>query len=163
VLCINLPPLRERRNDIPALVRCFIARQGGAEDGFQGVSEDAMFQLLEYDWPGNVRELENCITRALTLGTPPLIQKKDLPPSLLNPLERTPEVAPLSTLQELERKAILDALQVTGGDCLRAAQLLGIGKTTIYRKVKEYRLAGHGLEGHRAAIPQSRSPISNPT
>ena len=150
VLCISLPPLRQRRSDIPALVRCFIGRQGGAEDGFHGVSEDAMFQLLHYDWPGNVRELENCITRALTLGTPPLIQKKDLPPSLLNAPERTTEVGPLSTLQELERKAIFDALQVTSGDCLRAAKLLGIGKTTIYRKVKEYRLAGQGLEGHQA-------------
>jgi two-component system response regulator HydG len=150
VLCISLPPLRQRRSDIPALVRCFIARQGGAEDGFQGVSEETIFQLLHYDWPGNVRELENCVTRALTLGTPPLIRKKDLPPSLLNAPERTTEVGLLSTLRELERKAILDALQVTGWDCLRAAQLLGIGKTTIYRKVKEYRLAGHGLEGNWA-------------
>ena len=147
VLCISLPPLRQRRSDIPLLVRCFIARQGGAEDGFQGVSDDTMFQLLNYDWPGNVRELENCITRALTLGTPPLIQKKDLPPSLLNAPEPTTEVGSLATLQELERKAIVDAVQVTGGDCLRAAKLLGIGKTTIYRKLKEYRLAGRGLEG----------------
>jgi two-component system response regulator HydG len=147
VLCISLPPLRERRSDIPALVRYFIACQGGAEDGFQGLSEHAMFQLLQYDWPGNVRELENCIVRALTLGTPPLIQKKDLPPSLLNPPEPATEVGPLATLQELERKAIFEAVQVTGGDLLRAAKLLGVGKTTIYRKLKEYRLAGHGLEG----------------
>ncbi|MGA2609240.1 MAG: sigma-54 dependent transcriptional regulator [Terriglobia bacterium] len=151
VLCINLPPLRERRSDIPALVRYFIERQGGAEDGFQGVSEGTMFQLLQYDWPGNVRELENCITRALTLGTPPLIQKKDLPPSLLNAPEPTTEVGPLATLRELERKAIVDAVQVTGGDCLRAAKLLGVGKTTIYRKLKQYRLAGHGLEGEPAS------------
>jgi two-component system response regulator HydG len=147
VLCINLPALREHTSDIPALVRCFIARQGGAEDGFQGVSEDAMFQLLHYDWPGNVRELENCIARALTLGTPPLIEKRDLPPSLLNAHEAITQVGPLSTLWELERKAILDAVQVTGGDPLRAAKLLGVGKTTIYRKLKEYQLAGHGLEG----------------
>jgi transcriptional regulator with PAS, ATPase and Fis domain len=147
VLCINLPPLRERRGDIPALLRYFIARQGGAEDGFQGVSEDTMFQLLHYDWPGNVRELENCITRALTLGTPPLIQKKDLPPSLLNAPEPATGVGPLATLRELERKAIVDAVEVTGGDCLRAAKLLGVGKTTIYRKLKQYRQAGHGLEG----------------
>ena len=99
VLCISLPPLRERRSDIPTLVSYFIARQGGAEDGFQGVSEDTMFQLLGYDWPGNVRELENCITRALTLGTPPLIQKKDLPPSLLNTPEPATGVGPLATLR----------------------------------------------------------------
>ena len=144
VLCISLPPLRQRRSDIPALVRYFIEHQGGAEDGFQGVSEETMFQLLHYDWPGNVRELENCITRALTLGIPPLIQKKDLPPSLLNIPEPASGVGPLATLRELERKAIVDAVGVTGGDCLRAAELLGIGKTTIYRKLKQYRLAGHG-------------------
>lgn len=151
VLCISLPPLRQRRSDIPALVRYFIERLGGAEGGFQGVSEDTMFQLLHYDWPGNVRELENCITRTLTLGTPPLIQKKDLPPSLLGAPEPTTEVGPLATLRELERKAILDAFQVTGGNPLRAAKLLGVGKTTIYRKLKEYRLAGHGLEGEPAS------------
>ena len=151
VLCISLPPLRQRRSDIPALVRYFIERLGGAEGGFQGVSEDTMFQLFHYDWPGNVRELENCITRTLTLGTPPLIQKKDLPPSLLDAPEPTTEVGPLATLRELERKAILDAVQVTGGDPLRAAKLLGVGKTTIYRKLKEYRLAGHGLEGEPAS------------
>jgi two-component system response regulator HydG len=167
VLGIKLPPLRQRRSDIPMLVRYFIQRQGGVEDGFQGVSEDAMSQLLHYDWPGNVRELENCITRTLTLGNPPLIQVKDLPPSLLNAPEPTAEVGPLATLQELERKAIVDAVQVTGGDCLRAAKLLGVGKTTIYRKLKEYRLAGHGLEAepgsgsgriHFVLGPQIRRP-----
>ena len=140
VLCISLHPLRQRRSDIPALVRYFIARLGGAEDGFQGVSEDTMFQMCRYEWPGNVRELENCIARSLTVGAPPQIQKKDLPPSLLSAPEPTTGVGPLATLRELERKAILDAVQVTGGDLLRAAKLLGIGKTTIYRKLKGYRL-----------------------
>lgn len=142
VVSIKLPALRERKGDIPALVHYFIDRHGGAENGITGVSYEAMSRLMTYDWPGNVRELENCIQRAMTMGSGPEIQVADLPTNLLNFMRSSVESEQVTTLRELERRAILQALEATGGDRLRAARLLGIGKTTIYRKLKEY-----GLEG----------------
>jgi two-component system response regulator HydG len=141
VVSIKLPPLRERREDIPGLVRFFLAKHKANLGGIAGVSDEVMERLMSYDWPGNVRELENCIQRALALGSPPQIQVDDLPTNLLH-FESQPRHDPriLSTLQELEQRAILQALEATKGDRLRAARLLGIGKTTIYRKLKEYGL-----------------------
>jgi len=141
VVPIKLPPLRERKADIPLLVAHFMARYAGKERGFEGVSPEAMARLRNYNWPGNVRELENCIQRSLALGTPPEIQVKILPTSLLNYRADESPAEPPTRLQELERQAIRQALEITGGDRLRAARLLGISKTTIYRKLKEYGLA----------------------
>jgi two-component system response regulator HydG len=143
VVSIKLPPLRERREDIPGLVRFFLDKYNAKESGITGVSDEVMTRLMSYDWPGNVRELENCIQRALALGSPPQIRFVDLSTNLqyfLGQPRHDPRA--LATLHELERRAILDALEVTKGDRLRAARLLCIGKTTIYRKLKEY-----GLEG----------------
>jgi DNA-binding NtrC family response regulator len=143
VVAIRLPPLRERRSDIPALVRYFLDRYRTDEGRIQRVSEEVMGRLLAYEWPGNVRELENCIQRAVALGSGPEVQVQDLPSNLLYGVGDTSPAAPqLTTLQALERRAILQALEATAGDRQRAAKLLGIGKTTIYRKLKEY-----GLEG----------------
>ena len=142
VVSIKVAPLRERRSDIALLIHHFIDRHGGPAGRTRGVSYEAMTRLMNYDWPGNVRELENCVQRALALGAGAQIEVKDLPSSLLNPQASTAGRAELSTLRELERRAILEALETTGGDRLRAAKLLGIGKTTIYRKLKEY-----GVEG----------------
>ena len=151
VFCIKLPPLRERIEDIPALVEYFLARHGGKESGVVGASDEVMARLMSYVWPGNVRELENCIQRALALGMAPEIQMKDLPTNLLYHLASSPSPRrELSTLRALEQRAILQALEITGGDRLRAAKLLGIGKTTIYRKLKEY-----GLEGTVPAEPSN--------
>jgi len=141
VVPITLPPLRDRVADIPLLVAHFLTQYGSKAAGFKGISPEAMARLRGYNWPGNVRELENAIQRALALAAPPEIQVRDLPTSVLNysapePLAETP-----TRLQELERQAILQALEATGGDRLRAARLLGISKTTIYRKLKEYGLA----------------------
>ena len=94
---------------------------------------------MGYDWPGNVRELENCIQRAVSLGSGPFLQTADLPSSMLSQLGRSASSRQqLTTLQALEQQAIRQALQAAGGDRVRAAKLLGIGKTTIYRKLKEY-------------------------
>jgi two-component system response regulator HydG len=141
VVSIKLPPLRERREDIPGLVRFFLEKHKANRGGIMGVSDEAMARLMSYDWPGNVRELENCIQRALALGTPPEIRVEHLPTSLQH-LAGEPRHDPrtLATLHELEQRAILQALEATKGDRLRAAKLLGIGKTTIYRKLKEYGL-----------------------
>ncbi len=138
VLTINVPPLRERKSDIPALAHDFINRHGGGEGRMTAISYDAMSRMMNYNWPGNVRELENCIQRALVLGSGQVIEAKDLPSPLLceNPKEGKENLP----LKELERRAIMEALQASGGGRERASKMLGIGKTTIYRKVRKYGL-----------------------
>jgi len=141
VVTVNLPPLRERKGDIPALVESFIDRHGGEEGVVTGMTPDALERLNTYNWPGNVRELENCIQHALALAPGPEIQVSDLPPSVVYGTGNDSEAdQTVTSLQQVERRAILKALEETGGDRLRAAKLLGIGKTTIYRKLKEYGL-----------------------
>jgi DNA-binding NtrC family response regulator len=98
-----------------------------------------MRRLTSYDWPGNVRELENTIERSVALGAGPVLQITDLPTNLQNAFhERPGETDELLPLDVLERRAIFRALTETGGDKLAAARLLGIGKTTLYRKLKQY-------------------------
>lgn len=100
-----------------------------------------MRRLIAYDWPGNVRELENAIERAVALGSGPVVQVGDLPSNLRYPTgERVPEKDELLPLEELERRAILRTLRETSGDKLAAARMLGIGKTTLYRKLKQYHM-----------------------
>jgi two-component system, NtrC family, response regulator AtoC len=140
VVPIKLPPLRDRKSDIPLLVHHFIDRYSGTSGGTRDVSYDAMSRLMSYDWPGNVRELENCVQRALALGSGPEIQVMDLPSNLVYSMQNERGSRRFSTLREIERDAIRQALEMTGGDRLRAAKLLGIGKTTVYRKIKEYDL-----------------------
>ena len=141
VVSLRLPPLRERREDIAGLVRFFLAKHQASQAGVTGVSDEVMARLTRYEWPGNVRELENCIQRVLALRSAPQIRVVDLPSNLLNFVSPTRhDSGALATLQQLEQRAILQALETTKGDRLRAARLLGIGKTTIYRKLKEYGL-----------------------
>ncbi len=144
VVSIKMPPLRERKSDIPTLVHYFIEKYQGEEGRVIEIAYEAMTRLMNYNWPGNVRELENCIQRALVLGTGSVIQARDLPSNVLYQVGPPPEGPEISPLAELERRAILQALRTTGGDRLRAAKLLGIGKTTIYRKLKEFGLEGEG-------------------
>ena len=146
VVTLKLPPLRERRSDIPLLVDHFLAKfsrgpAGPHERRRPLLSDDAMACLLAYDWPGNVRELENAIERAVALGSGPILHAGDLPTSVQNP--RHAAAVPTGAeqvlpLRELERQAILRAVADARGDKLLAARMLGIGKTTLYRKLKEY-------------------------
>jgi DNA-binding NtrC family response regulator len=141
VVQIKIPPLRDRKSDIPILVTTFLEKFSGPHDSVRTISEDALRRLLAYDWPGNVRELENAIERAVALGSGPIVHVGDLPSNLLYPsAERLPEKEELIPLEELERRAILRTLRETGGDKLAAARLLGIGKTTLYRKLKQFSL-----------------------
>jgi DNA-binding NtrC family response regulator len=138
VVQIKLPPLRERKSDIPLLVNHFLEKFA-RDRAVHAISEDAMARLLGYDWPGNVRELENVIERALALGSGPILQVADLPTTLhYGKGEHIPQNDELVPLEELERRAILRALRESDGDKLVAARRLGIGKTTLYRKLKEY-------------------------
>jgi DNA-binding NtrC family response regulator len=139
VVQIKLPPLRERKADIPLLVNAFLEKFSDSERPDHTISEDAMRRIMAYDWPGNIRELENAIERAVALGSGPILHAGDLPSNLqYTTVEKHSEGDELVPLDILERRAIFRALQETSGDKLAAARLLGIGKTTLYRKLKQY-------------------------
>jgi DNA-binding NtrC family response regulator len=141
VVQVKLPPLRDRKSDIPILVTAFLEKFSDPQGPVRTISEDAMRRLIAYDWPGNVRELENAVERAVALGSGPILAVADLPSSLQYPTtERTPEKDEILPLEELERRAILRTLRETGGDKLSTARMLGIGKTTLYRKLKQYHM-----------------------
>jgi DNA-binding NtrC family response regulator len=140
VLTLRIPALRERRQDIPLLVAHILERIGRDSGSEKTISDDALKILLHYDWPGNVRELENSLERACALTSDTEIQVRDLPTHLSSaPISlaetHTNGIVPLA---ELEKQSILNALAHVNGDKMMAARLLGIGKTTLYRKLKEY-------------------------
>ena len=158
VVNLRIPPLRDRKDDIPLLVQHFLER-AQRENGRQyTMSADALRAVMGYDWPGNVRELESAVERACALSSGPIVHMGDLPTQLhdfvmhgrtsrvesVDP--ETPELDAVSKVQarpvvsiaELEKQAILGTIRDLKGDKLMAAKLLGIGKTTLYRKLKEY-------------------------
>jgi DNA-binding NtrC family response regulator len=160
VIRVHIPPLRERKEDILLLVRHFLTKYGKN----YMLTNETQEALLSYDWPGNVREVSNCLQQMTAMNSGPLLHTADLPSSVRNHVglaraeERTmvaaqngaaqretaqisvgpqPVIMPLS---EIEKRAILEALEYTKGDHTMAALLLGIGRTTLYRKLKEYSL-----------------------
>jgi len=148
VVQIKIPPLRDRKSDIPFLVNSFLEKFSDSESPARTISEDALARLVSYDWPGNVRELENAIERAIALGSGPILHVGDLPTNLqYGSSERISSSDELVPLDELERRAILRALRESSGDKLAAARLLGIGKTTLYRKLKQYGAQSHSPSG----------------
>lgn len=140
VVQIKLPPLRERKTDIPLLVATFLDKYSSPDEP-RSISDGAMQRLMAYDWPGNVRELENVISRSVALSSGPFIHVSDLPTNLHYPpfesLSQKDEILPL---EELERRAIIRTLRETNGDKVAASKILGIGKTTLYRKLKQYKV-----------------------
>jgi len=159
VVNLRLPSLRDRREDIPLLAAHFLDRISRENGRKFTLSDEALRTMMRYDWPGNVRELENSIERACALSSGPVIHLGDLPTQLqqqglearraasgseADGAENTPEV---KTLAELEREAILGAIRTLKGDKLQAAKMLGIGKTTLYRKLKEYGIADPMQDG----------------
>jgi DNA-binding NtrC family response regulator len=145
VVQIKIPPLRERKTDIPLLANAFLEKFADPDSAPRKLSEEALRCLMAYDWPGNVRELENAIERAVALGPGPNLQLNDLPSNLqYGNSGRSPDDDKFVPLDTMERRAIFRALQESGGDKVVAARMLGIGKTTLYRKLKYY-------ESHPAA------------
>ena len=143
VLTLRIPPLRERRQDIPLLVAHFLERIGRNAETEKTISDESLKALLNYDWPGNVRELENSLERACALTSANQIQVRDLPTQIYGaPIELLGVAQPapngIVPIAELEKQTILSALTQVNGDKMLAARLLGIGKTTLYRKLKEY-------------------------
>ena len=155
VIHTELPPLRERIDDIERMVEHFAATLGEQIGRrIESIAPDALAALRRWRWPGNVRELRNVVERALVLGDGPVLELDDLPPELVHaaaspasgegtarPVQAvTP--AQIRTLAELEREAIDAALTATGGNKARAAALLGIDRTTLYRKLKDHKPKG---------------------
>jgi DNA-binding NtrC family response regulator len=159
VIRLTLPPLRERKEDIPGLIERYLEKI----DRRFIFSHDATEAMMDYDWPGNIRELMNCVERMMTFNSGPLLHFADLPTNVANytrmrnatgfanaaaagghgasataQVQTQPTIVPL---EQLERQAIQQAIQHTRGDCTMAAHLLGIGRTTLYRKLKEYRMS----------------------
>ncbi len=134
VFRIDLPPIRERTEDIPLLVEHFLEKFSGAMNKrFTRVSKEAMDLLLAYPWPGNVRELENAIERAMVVGHEPEIQAADFPFQLGRAQAQSPR-----TLDELEQAHIGKVLQECNWNQTHAARILGIDRVTLYNKLKKY-------------------------
>ncbi len=144
VIQIELPPVRRRTGDVPLLVQHFVQRYASKMGRrIEGVAPDAMDAMCAYPWPGNVRELKNAIERAMVLGEGPVLRLEDLPPSISagggDVTEALGDVG-VRTIKEMEREAIVAALRETQGNKARAAQLLEIDRSTLYKKIKDYEI-----------------------
>jgi DNA-binding NtrC family response regulator len=170
VVTIALPPLRERRSDIPILAAFFLERLAPTR-GMQ-LSSNAMKAMLAYDWPGNVRELENCLERAVALGDQRIIEVGDLPPSIanadpnsnsatassntlgsLNASEASAEsVSRATDLEDIERATIERVFSQVKGDKALAGKMLGISRATLYRKLKRYSIGAREPSSNSATL-----------
>jgi DNA-binding NtrC family response regulator len=142
VIALVLAPLRDRREDIPVLAEHFLDRHGSKLGRQLRLSADALERLLAYPWPGNVRELENAMERSAILSRTETVGADDLPPHVAagTSLGRAPALPPQQTLAELERIHVLQTLERCGWNHSRTAEALGIGRTTLWRKLKDYGL-----------------------
>jgi DNA-binding NtrC family response regulator len=147
VITLHLPPLRQRREDIPLLAAHFLRKYAQQNTKpITAIAQQALQRLQTYPWPGNVRELENVIERAVVLAQGPMIGTEDLPPELQDqePVSVPEHHVVLSadaTLAQIEREAIVQTLQRHAGNRQVAARVLDISLATLYRKLKEYNLA----------------------
>lgn len=148
---LHLPPLRERREDIPLLVNHYVGHYARQQDKpIPDVAEDVQMALMQHDWPGNIRQLMNAIQSMVVIAGGDKIEPRHLPPEIRD-TSNSDSDGSLSesggtggaggmSLDQIEKKAIRDALRVTAGNREQAAQMLGIGERTLYRKLKEYGL-----------------------
>ncbi len=144
VVRIQMPPLRDRKDDIPLLMNSFL-KEFCAENGksIKGIDPHAKAALFRYNWPGNIRELRNCIECAVVMCSGDEIKLDDLPPSVRDSAESSGIMVPAgTTLAGAERIIIQETLAANGGNKSRTAEILGIGRKTLHRKLSEY-----GLEG----------------
>ena len=159
VITITVPPLRERREDVPTLVRHFISRHAVHS---VTISDGAMRGFVNYDWPGNVRELQNMVRRLVVMKSDPVIRPDDLPDDLRDaPEAASPGIGRgglVLPLAELERRHILHTIELTKGDRDAAALMLGIGRSTLYRKLKAYEGAANGVPVQTSLFPLSAFP-----
>ena len=148
---IIIPPLRERREDIPLLAGHFLSKATErAGKSVTVISDEALQLLMSYDWPGNVRELENAIERSVLLETSSVLQASNLPPEVYSVRKRfympalqdeDPTAMEILPLEEVEKQALVRALKATGNNIRQAAKVLGINRATVYRKLEKYNLS----------------------
>jgi sigma-54 dependent transcriptional regulator, acetoin dehydrogenase operon transcriptional activator AcoR len=132
VIPVNLPPLRDRRTDIPLLVSHFMKEAGRRNKSpVPTITDEALSALMDYEWPGNVRELQNAVQFSIVKSNRDLIQKGDLPPEISRLSSR--EIRPRNRSGKLDIEAVQTALKTTGGNKAKAAKLLGVGRATLYR------------------------------
>lgn len=138
VVTLSLPPLRERKEDIPILVDYFLRTQGMEGGWGKAISADALGSLKNYDWPGNIRELANVLERALILSTGNTITLKDLPLTIFGKSSTLPQS--VSTLVEIEKNLIEKTLRELNGNKTKTAKTLGISLRNLYRKIEKYEI-----------------------
>lgn len=150
---LYIPALRHRREDLPLLIQTFLARYSAAFDKpVNAIEDDAYRVLLSYDWPGNVRELENVIEYLVNIETAAAVSLQSIPARIREKAITLPRLTGIIPLTELERTAILGALENFGTSVegkSKAAQALGISQATLYRKLKEYKISSH-IEKHNS-------------
>jgi len=156
VILLQVPPLRERMDDVPILamhfLRKYAAREGSA---MTAISDEALNVLLSYSWPGNVRELENAIERAVVLGQGDRLRAQDLPAQVHRRADDQHPLVPAHlTLEEMEKLAIVQALRLTGGNKSEAAERLGIHRTSIYDKMRRYGIESPKSESNETPTAQ---------
>ncbi len=161
VVNIHVPPLRERREDIPLLAMAFL-REFADENGKQieGFDPKVRQALYTYDWPGNVRELRNCIESAVVMASGKLITLDDLPPGPRSSGEaRTISIPAFSSLEEAERIIIAETLALVGGNKSKAAEILKIGRKTLYQKIEQYGIGKHEASSSSSSSSREKTEI----
>lgn len=138
VVQLHLPPLRERKSDLQLLALNFIETFASDWRRIEVITQSFWDKLNSYHWPGNIRELENSIARAIAVGSGSVLDGSDL---FIDAWGEIGSPSEPETLERMEKRAIFETLRTCDGDKVRAAEILGIGKTTLYRKLKEYRIA----------------------
>ena len=158
VIPILIPPLRQRREDVPLLVESFVERLSvEMKKRLDGVSAEAMSALMAHDWPGNVRELRNVLERGAVVATGQVIQLADL--GLPGRLDAPPRAGTLASLEEVEKRHVAAVLAHTGGNVSQSARILGIDRVTLYNKMRKYGIRRDGEdEAGRDSEPHSRGP-----
>ena len=143
VIPILIPPLRQRREDVPLLVESFVERLAvEMKKRLDGVSPDAMSALMVHDWPGNVRELRNVLERGAVVATGAVIQLADL--GLPAKAEAPARAGTLASLEEVEKRHVAVVLAHTGGNVSQSARILGIDRVTLYNKMRKYGIRRDG-------------------
>jgi len=138
-ISVHLPPLRERRDDILPLANAFLKRfSAQANRTLRGFNPDAIERLITFDWPGNIRQLQNEIQRTVLLSEGPDVKASDLSISYSKTPNADGSDTNFTLLEGVERNAIIQMLKETGGNKLETAKRLGIGRQTLYNKIKAY-------------------------
>ena len=151
VVHIHVPPLRDRRDDIPLLITAFL-QEFAKENGktIEGIDSRARSALYKFDWPGNIRQLRNCLESAVVMSSGPIIKLEDLPPSIAGSSQADIIEVPAGIpMAEAEKMLILQNLAINKGNKTKTADILGIGRKTLHRKLDEY--AGKALPEDKAA------------